>query len=152
VIPGLSSALAAPALAGIPLTHRGLAAGFTVVSGHSEEAFAPLVSALPPGSSTLVVLMGLGTRARLVELLLAAGWAPTTPAALLLAASTPDAFCWVGTLAGLASVVLPPHRPSAQAPGTLVIGQVVALAKALAPAPPANTAQPSPATAAHAQA
>ncbi len=42
VIPGISSALAAPALAGIPVTHRGLAAGFTVVSGHAEEAYRPV--------------------------------------------------------------------------------------------------------------
>ena len=78
VIPGISAALAAPALAGIPVTHRGLAAGFTVVSGHAEEAYRPLITAIRPGSSTLVVLMGIGTRARLSELLLQAGWDPAT--------------------------------------------------------------------------
>jgi len=130
VIPGISSALAAPALAGIPVTHRGLAAGFTVVSGHAEEAYRPVLMAVRPGASTLVVLMGLGTRARLVELLLAAGWSPETPAAALLAASTPQAAAWIGRLADLPGAPL----PGAGGPGTLVIGPVVSLATASAQA------------------
>jgi uroporphyrin-III C-methyltransferase/precorrin-2 dehydrogenase/sirohydrochlorin ferrochelatase len=136
VIPGLSAALAAPALAGIPLTHRGLAAGFTVVTGHAEEAYRPVLMAVRPGASTLVVLMGLGTRGRLTELLLKAGWDPATPAAALVAASTPQAFTWLGTLAGLPGAPL----PDARAPGTLVIGRVVSLATA------AGRAAPRPAT------
>jgi uroporphyrin-III C-methyltransferase/precorrin-2 dehydrogenase/sirohydrochlorin ferrochelatase len=124
VIPGLSAALAAPALAGIPVTHRGLATGFTVVSGHAEEAYRPVVMAVRPGATTLVVLMGVATRARLADLLIRAGWSPETPAAALLSASTPEAHTWVGTLAGLADAPL----PDARAPGTLVIGEVVSLA------------------------
>jgi uroporphyrin-III C-methyltransferase / precorrin-2 dehydrogenase / sirohydrochlorin ferrochelatase len=126
VIPGLSSALAAPALAGIPLTHRGLASSFTVVSGHAEQAYRPVVAALPPASSTLVVLMGLGTRARLVEVLLQSGWDAATPAALLLGASSPGALTWTGPLAQLPQAPLPPLPP----PGVLVIGPVVALSHA----------------------
>jgi uroporphyrin-III C-methyltransferase/precorrin-2 dehydrogenase/sirohydrochlorin ferrochelatase len=126
VIPGISAALAAPALAGIPVTHRGLASGFTVVSGHSEEAYRPVLMAVRPETTTLVVLMGLGTRARLVEQLLAVGWSGTTPAAVMLAASTPRAHTWVGTLAELPDAPL----PDLDAPGTLVIGQVVSLAAA----------------------
>lgn len=125
VVPGLSAALAAPSLAGIPLTHRGLAAGFTVVSGHAEEAYRPLIAGLAPGASTLVVLMGLATRARIAALLVEAGWAPRTPAAVLLGASTPSASTWIGTLATLADAPV-----SGAAPGTLVIGPVVALAPA----------------------
>ena len=50
VIPGVSSAVAGPALAGIPVTHRGLASGFIVVSGHAPAAYAPVLDALPrPG-------------------------------------------------------------------------------------------------------
>jgi siroheme synthase len=124
VIPGLTAALAAPALAGIPVTHRGLAAGFTVVSGHAEEAYRPVLEGVAPGRQTLVVLMGLGTRARLVELLRRRGWSPDTPAAALVAASTPEAFTWTGRLADLPEAPL----PAAHAPGTLVIGPVVALA------------------------
>jgi uroporphyrin-III C-methyltransferase/precorrin-2 dehydrogenase/sirohydrochlorin ferrochelatase len=125
VIPGLSSALSAPALAGIPVTHRGLATGFTVVSGHAEEAYRPVVQAVRPDATTLVVLMGLATRARLAELLLEAGWSPETPAAALLGASTPEAHTWLGTLATLAGAPL----PDTHAPGTLVIGRVVSLAR-----------------------
>jgi len=128
VVPGISSALAAPALAGIPLTHRGLAAGFTVVSGHAEEAYRPIVSAIRPGASTLVVLMGLGTRARLAQVLLQAGWSAGTPAAAMLGASTPGARTWVGTLAELPDAPL----DGSPAPGTLVIGPVVGLAPAAA--------------------
>ena len=126
VVPGISSALAAPALAGIPLTHRGLSAGFTVVSGHAEEAYRPILAAVPPGASTLVVLMGLGTRGRIVELLLGAGWPAETPAAALLGASTSEAKTWIGTLAELGEVALDGGR----APGTLVIGGVAALGEA----------------------
>jgi uroporphyrin-III C-methyltransferase/precorrin-2 dehydrogenase/sirohydrochlorin ferrochelatase len=131
VIPGISAALAAPLLAGIPVTHRGLAAGFTVVSGHAEEAYRPVIEGVRPGASTLVVLMGLGTRARLAELLLGAGWSPDTPAAALLDASLPGAHAWLGTLAGLGAAPLPETR----APGTIVIGEVVSLATAAGAVP-----------------
>ncbi len=125
VIPGISSALAAPALAGIPVTHRGLASGFTVVSGHAEEAYGPVLAALRPGATTLVVLMGLGTRGPLVEMLLRLGWPGRTPAAAAIAASTPEAFTWIGELADLPAAALPPSH----GPGTLIIGPVVALAR-----------------------
>jgi uroporphyrin-III C-methyltransferase/precorrin-2 dehydrogenase/sirohydrochlorin ferrochelatase len=135
VIPGITSALAAPALAGIPVTHRGVAASFTVVSGHAEEAFRPVVTALRPGGSTLVVLMGIATRGRLAELLLQAGWDPATPAAVIFGASTPEAHAWIGTLAGLPSSEV--RDPDA--PGTLVIGRVVALAGVEKPRPAVST-------------
>ena len=60
VVPGVSSAIAAPALAGIPVTHRGMASGFVVVSGHAEEAYRPILESLAPTVATVVVLMGLG--------------------------------------------------------------------------------------------
>jgi uroporphyrin-III C-methyltransferase/precorrin-2 dehydrogenase/sirohydrochlorin ferrochelatase len=140
VIPGISAALAAPALAGIPVTHRGLATGFTVVSGHAEEAYRPVLMAVRPGATTLVVLMGLATRARLVELLLRAGWDPATPAAALLGSSTPEAHTWLGPLRDLPGAPL----PGTHAPGTLVIGPVVGLAAA-----PAAAAPDAPRAAAH---
>jgi uroporphyrin-III C-methyltransferase / precorrin-2 dehydrogenase / sirohydrochlorin ferrochelatase len=131
---GISAALAAPALAGIPVTQRGLATGFTVVSGHAEEAYRPVLMAVRPGATTLVVLMGLATRARLVALLLRAGWDPATPAAALLGASTPQAHTWLGRLRDLPAAPL----PGGHAPGTLVIGAVVSLATATASASPAQ--------------
>ncbi len=132
VVPGVSSALAAPSLAGIPLTHRGLASGFAVVSGHAAEVYQPVLDQLPPGGLTLVVLMGLTARAAIARLLLDRGWNPTTPAAVLLAASTPSASVWTGTLRALASAEIPAQTPGA--PGTLVIGAVVSVAEAAAAA------------------
>jgi len=64
VVPGVTSAVAAPALAGIPVTHRGLASAFLVVSGHDEEAFASAIAGLEPGGMTIVALMGVGRRER----------------------------------------------------------------------------------------
>jgi precorrin-6B methylase 1 len=70
VVPGVSAAVAAPRLSGIPVTHRGLSAAFVVVSGHSEAAFAPVLGSLAPGTATVVVLMGLQTRALVADRLL----------------------------------------------------------------------------------
>lgn len=135
VIPGVSSAIAAPALAGVPVTHRGLAAGFAVVSGHAEASFGPALDALGPSALTVVVLMGLGQRAAIARRLLARGWAGATPAAIVLGASHAGAHTWRGTLAGLPAAALPPDR--AHLPGTLVIGAVAARAR---PTPAAEDA------------
>ncbi len=129
VVPGISSAIAAPALANIPVTHRGLASGFAVVSGHAEQAWRPILDGLPPGSLTVVVLMGLASREQIARALLARGWPATTPAAILFGASTPEAHCWFGDLAGLARA---PTLVATTAPGTLCIGAVVGIADELA--------------------
>src|SRR3989441_10925658 len=94
VVPGVSSALAAPALAGIPVTHRGLSSAFLVVSGHAEAAYRPALASLPPRSLTLVVLMGLGSHAAIARLLLERGWPAATPVAILFAAASEDAHVW----------------------------------------------------------
>ena len=125
VVPGISSAIAAPALAGIPVTHRGLAAGFAVVSGHAETTWGPILDGLAPGSLTLVLLMGVGGRAAIAERLVARGWSPETPAAVLLGASSDGAFTWTGPLRDLGAAALP---PGTELPGTLVVGAVAALA------------------------
>jgi uroporphyrin-III C-methyltransferase/precorrin-2 dehydrogenase/sirohydrochlorin ferrochelatase len=124
VVPGVSSAIAAPALAGIPVTHRGLAAGFAVVSGHRESTYGPILDGLAPGALTLVLLMGVGARRDIARRLLGNGWAPATPAAILLGASTNASFTWTGTLAELESAGLP---SDADLPGTLVVGAVAGL-------------------------
>jgi uroporphyrin-III C-methyltransferase/precorrin-2 dehydrogenase/sirohydrochlorin ferrochelatase len=126
IVPGVSSAVAAPALAGIPVTHRGMASSFAVVTGHHEETYAPLLSAFAPGSLTVVVLMGLRQRARVAELLLARGWDRATPAAIVVGAGTPDAWRWTGALDALGAAEIP--TAARAAPGLLVIGQVVSLA------------------------
>ncbi len=131
VIPGVSSAIAAPALAGIPVTHRGLASGVLVISGHAESSYAAAVDSLAPKGTTLVVLMGVNTRAQIAGRLIARGWPEATPVALLFAASTPDARTWIGTLGDLVAGA-PLQLP--ESPGTLVVGDVVSLAATLAPA------------------
>ena len=66
VVPGITSAVAAPAAAGIPVTHRGVASAFLVVSGHEEESFASAIRQMEPHGATVVILMGLGRSAALL--------------------------------------------------------------------------------------
>jgi uroporphyrin-III C-methyltransferase/precorrin-2 dehydrogenase/sirohydrochlorin ferrochelatase len=122
IVPGLSSAIAAPALAGIPVTHRGLASGFAVVSGHAPSSYEPILASIAPGGLTLVVLMGLAQRAAIARALVARGWSATTPTAICLGASHPDAATWTGTLSSLADAPV-----DTELPGILVIGAVVSL-------------------------
>jgi uroporphyrin-III C-methyltransferase/precorrin-2 dehydrogenase/sirohydrochlorin ferrochelatase len=125
VVPGVTSAIAAPLLAGIPVTHRGLASAFVVVSGHAESAYGPVLRSLTPGSATIVVLMGVANRGAIVNELRASGWAPQTPAAMLFGASHPGAEEWHGTLDSLGAddAVEDTHLP-----GVIVVGAVAALA------------------------
>ena len=103
IVPGITSAVAAPALAGIPVTHRGLASAFLVASGHDESAFAATIGRLEPNGVTIVVLMGVGRAAAIGRLLLERGWAPATPAAMIVDASMPSQQAWYGRLEELAS-------------------------------------------------
>ena len=129
VVPGVSSAVAAPALAGIPVTHRGIASGFVVVSGHSEEAYRQILETLAPRSATIVVMMGLGGIERLAALLIERGWSAMTPAAVVFGAATSAAAVLTATLRDLECGL---EFPSEGVPGTVVIGDVVRLHAALA--------------------
>jgi uroporphyrin-III C-methyltransferase/precorrin-2 dehydrogenase/sirohydrochlorin ferrochelatase len=122
VVPGVTSAIAAPELAGIPVTHRGTAAAFVVLTGHAEAAYAPVLDTLAPHSATVVVMMGLGSAAGIAERMMAAGWKPSTPAAIVRGASTDGAEKWTGTLAELGVAV---DESDSDRPGTIVIGEVV---------------------------
>ena len=102
VIPGVSSAIAAPALAGIPVTHRGTASAFTVIAGHAPESYEPVLDGIAPGATTLVFLMSLGQQQEIARALIARGWHASTPAAVLISASRDDAEEWFGSLAFLA--------------------------------------------------
>ena len=130
VVPGVSSAVAAAALAGIPVTHRGVASAFTVVSGHHAAVYRPVLAGVPRTGSTIVVLMGLRQRAAIAEHLLQLGWPASTPAAVVLGAATPAAARFVGTLASLATS--PASEDTGDEdfgrPGVLVIGEAVAVA------------------------
>lgn len=127
IVPGVSSAIAAPALAGIPVTHRGVASGFLVVSGHPPGAYTAALEGLAPGRVTVVVLMGLASRAEVANLLRRHGWADRTPAAIVSAAATARSSVWIGTLRELATAEI-----DVESPATVVIGDVVTLASRMA--------------------
>jgi histidinol-phosphate aminotransferase len=105
VVPGLSSATAAPALAGIPLTHRGVSQSFTVVSGHLPPGHpdSPVDwAALARSAQTIVLLMAVANRTLIARSLLDHGMPPDTALACIERAATPDqkvTRCTVGDLA-----------------------------------------------------
>ncbi len=129
VVPGLSTAIAAPSLAGIPVTHRGVSTALIVVSGHLEEAYAPVLRDLAPGAATVVVLMGFAARAPLARFLLHRDWPADTPVAVIARASQPDEVVSRTTLATLGT-----HDDGGadDDPRVIVIGQVVAVGERIA--------------------
>ena len=122
VVPGVTSAVAVPAYAGVPVTHRGLSTSFTVVTGHSRHAVDTETSweALAAVGGTIVVLMGVANRAEIARRLMAAGLAPATPVAAVRWGTRPGQRTVRTTLAALGTTPLEP-------PATIVIGRVAAL-------------------------
>ena len=123
VVPGVSSAFAAPAAAGIPVTHRGLATSVTVVTGHVGDPSAPGGvdwESLGRAGGTLVVMMGMSERAMIADELLSSGRPATTPVAVVHWATTARQRVVRTTLAGLTDVALP-------APSVIVVGPVAGL-------------------------
>ena len=127
VVPGVSSAVAAPAAAGIPLTHRGVASSFAVVTGHECEEhgvdrvrWAHLATAV----DTLVILMGLEHLPRIATALLEAGRAGDTPVALVERGTTSSQRVVVGRLDSIATLA---EAASVRPPAVIVVGDVVAL-------------------------
>jgi uroporphyrin-III C-methyltransferase / precorrin-2 dehydrogenase / sirohydrochlorin ferrochelatase len=127
VVPGVSAAIAAPELAGIPVTHRGTASGFLVLSGHAIDAFERGLCAIQPNGVPLIVLMGVGSRAQLAQTLVAQGWRAGTPAAIICGASTPDEWVWTGIVSDLGQAAVPDGIA-----GVVVIGDVVRIRESLA--------------------
>ena len=131
IVPGISSALAVPAYAGIPVTQRGVSTAFAVVTGHEcsdKEKSTTDWSALAR-IPTLVVLMGLGNAACIAENLIEAGLAPTTPAAAISQGTTDAQQTVITTVVELADAITAAALPS---PAILVIGEVAALSEELA--------------------
>lgn len=122
VVPGVSSAFAAPAAAGIPVTHRNVSTSVTVVTGHAGDPAQAGVDwdALGRLDGTLVVLMGMGARATITERLLAAGRPASTPVAVVHWGTTDRQRVVRTDLAHLADVDLP-------APAAIVVGAVAGL-------------------------
>jgi uroporphyrin-III C-methyltransferase len=121
VVPGISSALAAPALAGIPLTYRGIAASFSVIAGH-RQSLTGLDWSAYRGIDTLVVLMGVEFRDIIASALIAEGRPASQPAAFIEHASTGRERVVESTLGQIAR-----RGVDVQAPAVFVIGEVVRL-------------------------
>jgi uroporphyrin-III C-methyltransferase len=127
VVPGVSAMSAVPASAGIPVTHRGVSAQVTLVSGHSASGDELDYEHLAATPGTLVVFMGLSHVPEIVAGLLAAGKDPSTPAAVVSNGTRSEGQSVTGTLADIASLL-----DGLVSPALLVIGDVVALGAELA--------------------
>jgi len=121
IVPGITSAIAAPGAAGVPVTYRGLSASFTVVTGHRQHGETPVNwTALAQVGGTIVVLMGVAQRGVIAAALMAGGLAADTPVAAVGSATTGQQSVVRCRLADLAATAV-------QAPATIVIGAVAAL-------------------------
>ncbi|MEO9138087.1 MAG: uroporphyrinogen-III C-methyltransferase [Jatrophihabitans sp.] len=126
IVPGLSSALAGPAMAGIPVTHRGIAADFTIVSGHLDPGRASDQGVDWPGlaahAGTLVILMAMDRLGLIADELIRHGRSASTPAAVVHRATTPHQRVVRAPLGELAQAVA---RAGVGAPAVIVVGEVV---------------------------
>jgi uroporphyrinogen III methyltransferase/synthase len=123
VVPGITSAIAAPAYAGIPVTHRGLSTHFTVVTGHEDPAKGTTDTdwdALARAGGTLVILMGAGRIGDLADRLVASGRAPETPVAAVRWGTRPEQRTIRATLATIGDAGVRP-------PSAIVVGPVAGL-------------------------
>ena len=131
IVPGITSALAAPAYAGIPVTHRGLVTSFAVVTGHEDPAKPESTTdwAALARIPTLILLMAVKHMADICTKLLQAGLAPDTPAAAISWATTDYQRVLRTTLGDLAETIVMNKLPT---PAVIVIGEVAALSDELA--------------------
>jgi uroporphyrinogen III methyltransferase/synthase len=132
IVPGVSAAVAVPAYAGIPVTHRGVASSFAVVTGHEDEGkteasvdWARLATAV----DTLVILMGARSLPRITRALLDAGRRPDMPVALIRWGTTDAQATLVGRLDEITTLA---EATRLAPPVVVVIGDVVALRERLA--------------------
>jgi uroporphyrinogen III methyltransferase/synthase len=122
VVPGITSAVAVPAYAGVPVTHRGLSTSFTIVTGHSRFAVDDETNwdALAAAGGTIIVLMGVAHRAEIAKRLMAGGLDPSTPVTAVTWGTRPEQRSVRTTLADLGVATIEP-------PATIVVGAVAGL-------------------------
>lgn len=131
VVPGVTSAVSVPAAAGIPVTHRGLSRGFTVLTGHEDVGKVPAAS-----DHTVVLLMGVSRLAETADALVAQGRSPQTPVAVVEDGYGPRQRTTVGTLATIADRA---REAGVRPPAVTVVGDVVTLSPAWpTPNPPSR--------------
>ena len=130
IVPGVSSAIAAPAYAGIPVTHRSCASSFAVVTGHETSKGMDQVkwSELMRSVETLVILMGLHNLKQIMNRLLESGCDPQRPVALINAATRPSQKSVLGTVQTIADLA---DQAKLQSPAVIVVGEVVRLGREL---------------------
>ncbi|MCG2813680.1 MAG: uroporphyrinogen-III C-methyltransferase [Thermodesulfovibrionales bacterium] len=131
VVPGVSSAVAAPAYAGIPITHRGYSSSFAVIPGYEDmtkEESAIDWSKLATGAGTLIFLMAVKNMDVLVKKLMENGRSPDTPVAVIRWGTRPDQKTITGTLRDIADIV---KEKDIKPPAVMVVGEVVKLRKTL---------------------
>ena len=131
IVPGITSAIAAPAYAGIPVTHRTIATSFAVITGHedpSKEHSDVDFATFATGIDTLVFVMGVGHLSEIAQKLIRFGRAPTTPVAIIERGTTPRQRVIRASLDKIATVA---HEAGVASPATIVVGEVVALSDEL---------------------
>ncbi|ABW15446.1 uroporphyrin-III C-methyltransferase [Parafrankia sp. EAN1pec] len=136
VVPGVTSAIAVPAYAGIPVTHRGVAQDLAIISGHLPPGHPESTvdwAALGASRATIVVLMGVARLVDIVDALLAGGRPPGTPAAVIERGTTPAQRVLRTTLDAL---VVDAVAFGLRSPAVLVVGEVAARRDAAVPIPP----------------
>ena len=125
VIPGISSAIAVPAYAGIPVTHRGINTSFHVFTGHmKKDGIEHDYETVAKMEGTLVFLMGLGNLEKITENLIKHGKMPETPVAVIKNGTTAKQETYIGTLGTIAGIV---RENNVKAPVIIIIGEVVNL-------------------------
>jgi uroporphyrin-III C-methyltransferase len=131
VVPGISSAIAAPAYAGIPVTHRAVSTSFTVVTGSEspEKESSTLDYAALAKMETLVFLMAVKALPQITAALIQHGRPPETPVACIESGTLPEQRLITGTLATIPEIAA---GQALKAPAIIVIGEVAALAQSMA--------------------
>lgn len=131
VVPGVSSAVAVPAYAGIPVTHRGVASSFAVITGHEaadKDSSSIAWEKLATGVDTLVFLMGMHNLSGIVEKLVKNGRPPNTPVAVIKDGTRSQQRTIVGSLTDIADKIA---EQQFTAPAVIVVGEVVRLREKL---------------------
>ena len=134
VVPGVSSALATPGQAGIPVTQRGVSRALHIITAHSAGDAAPDYRRYAALEGTLVFLMGLQRLPRIAADLIAGGLPASTPAAVVSGGNAP---CPAAVRAPLADIAEAARKAGVQPPAVILVGEVAALD--LRPAPPCPT-------------
>jgi uroporphyrin-III C-methyltransferase len=131
VVPGISSAVAAPMYAGIPLTHRDYAASVAIITGHRAGDAGRVIdwARIAASVDTMVILMGVESLQSITEKLIEGGLSPETPAAIIESGTLPQQRTIIGKIGTIAKEA---ERKQVKPPAVIVIGEVADLGRKLA--------------------